>query len=83
MGTSTVKYNSSLSKKTKTKIKDEKTTTKKLGFRISGYVIKDKDNNIVEQEYKPKEKLKDEHIPTIFEKMLKSGSRDEINQEAL
>jgi hypothetical protein len=44
MGTSTVKSFCSDDKILRSKCKDEKTTTKKLGFRITGYLIRGKEN---------------------------------------
>jgi hypothetical protein len=59
------------------------TTTKSLGFRVTGYVFKDDKGQVVEKEYKPHDKAKEEHLPGIFEKLLKSNMREEVNWEAL
>lgn len=59
------------------------TTSATLGFRVTGYIIKDKDGNVVEKEVKPHGKALAEHIPGIITKVLKGNGLDEINREGL
>ncbi len=46
---------------------------------MTGYLIKDEKGDIVESVKKPKDKVKEEHIPDIFKKLLKSNNQTEIN----
>mmetsp|Transcript_23934 Transcript_23934/g.23615 ORF Transcript_23934/g.23615 Transcript_23934/m.23615 type:complete len:141 (+) Transcript_23934:341-763(+) len=63
--------------------KDAKSTSKCLGFRVTGYIVKDKEGAVVEKVYKPFRKLAEDQIPSIFVQILKSNGREEVNREAL
>jgi hypothetical protein len=62
--------------------KDAVTTSATLGFRVTGYVIKDEKGEVLEVVKKPKEKVKEEHIPDILRKLLKSNNHPEVNIRA-
>ena len=83
MGVTTITINTLPHKIDRCIYKDENTTTKKLGFRITGYIFKDENGEIIEKEFKPHGKAKEEMVPGIFENLLKSGGRGETNAEAL
>jgi hypothetical protein len=63
--------------------KDAKTTSVSLGFRVTGYIIKDKEGRVVEKEVKPHGKALAEHIPAIISKVLSGNENGDINPEAL
>jgi len=66
MGTTSITFNSKVDKIDKIHQKDAKTTTKSLGFRVTGYILKDKKGEILEKTYKPHGKAMEEHIPGII-----------------
>ena len=59
--------------------KDAVTTSVTLGFRVTGYLIKDKQGNVIEKELKPHGKALAEHIPRIIKKVLSGNEREDIN----
>ena len=84
MGTSTLSAKQRLKRNhDKVIIKDRETTTASLGFRVTGFVIKDKNGLVKEKIVKPHSTVKAEHIQNILEKILKSNDLVQINNEAL
>lgn len=83
MGTSTITFNTKPHRVDHVHIKDAKTTSKKLGFRVTGYVIKAANGEIQEKVYKPFEKASEESIPEIIKRILTSNGKPDINREAL
>ena len=73
MGTTTITVNTPDEKKERANAKDAKTTTTTLGFRVTGYIIKDKAGNVQEKVVKPHGKALAEHIPGIIAKVLKGN----------
>ncbi|CDW84054.1 UNKNOWN [Stylonychia lemnae] len=66
------------------KLKDSMTTTKTLGFRVTGYIIKDSNGNTLEKVVKPHGKIKAEQIPIILQKLLSfQNDQNGINSEAI
>jgi hypothetical protein len=63
--------------------KDHKTTTISHGFRVTAYIIKDANGNVIEKEVKPHGKALAEHIPGILKRVLGGNGLSEINQDAL
>mgnify|MGYP000178899594 CR=1 FL=1 len=51
-----------MNKEAKVKLKDDKTTTSKLGMRVTGYVIKDENGEIQDKSYKVFEGMTEETI---------------------
>ncbi len=80
MGTSTVTLNTAESRIQSKHAKDLKTTTCTLGFRVTAYIIKDDDGNLVEKVVKPHSTVKAEHVPEIFRKIF--SFKNQINREA-
>lgn len=84
MGTSTLSAKQRAKRKVDKVIrKDQETTTSQLGFRVTGYIIKDQQGQIIEKVVKPHGLVKVEHIPGILQKVLKSNGTTEVNLEAL
>ena len=70
MGTNTITCNiKSEQRLIKRKIKDKNTTTRKLGFKIIGYVIKSRDKLVEEKFYKFPYK-KENEIPIILKRIF-------------
>lgn len=63
--------------------KDHKTTTVTHGFRVTAYIIKDANGNVIEKEVKPHGKALAEHIPGILRKVLSGNELSKVNQDAL
>jgi len=71
MGISTVSARKRVKRNTiKALQKDQDTTTVQLGFRVTGYIIKDRLGMVKEKVVKPHGLVKKEHIPGILEKIL-------------
>ena len=83
MGTTSITCNTKPDRIELTRAKDAKTTSATLGFRVTGYIIKDRNGQVLEKETKPHGKAKAEQIPGIITKLLKGNELDEINREAL
>jgi hypothetical protein len=83
MGTSSITINTPPHKYDYIKEKDHKTTTETLGFRVTAYIIKDKEGKIIEKEVKPHGKVLAEHIPGILRRVLSGNENREINKDAL
>lgn len=83
MGTSSITINTPKQKYDYIIDKDHKTTTKTLGFRVTAYIIKDRDGNVVEKEVKPHGRVHAEHIPGILRRVLSGNDNREINKDAL
>ena len=83
MGTSSITINTPQYKYDYIKDKDVKTTTSTLGFRVTAYIIKDKEGNITEKEVKPHGRVHAEHIPGILRRVLSGNENREVNLEAL
>ena len=66
MGTSSITVNTPLDRYDYSNQKDAKTTSVSLGFRVTGYIIKDKSGKVVQREIKPHGKALAEHIPGII-----------------
>jgi hypothetical protein len=83
MGTTSITVNTPLDQYERANEKDAKTTSVSLGFRVTGYIIKDKEGKVIEKEVKPHGKALAEHIPGIISKVLSGNDLGSINQEAL
>lgn len=83
MGTTSITVNTPPEKIDYSNKKDAKTTSLTLGFRVTAYIIKDKNGQVSEKEYKPHGKALAEHIPGIISKVLCGNERQSINKEAL
>ena len=83
MGTSSITINTPQYKYDYIKEKDQKTTTATLGFRVTAYIIKDKEGNVIEKEVKPHGRVHAEHIPGILRRVLSGNENREVNLEAL
>lgn len=57
----------------KTRLKDENTTSKRFGYRVTGYALKDDKGEIMEKVYKPYKMINEHNIKTLFVKFLKSN----------
>jgi hypothetical protein len=66
MGTTTITFNTKPHKIENVHLKDARTTTKSLGFRVTGYVIKTASGGIQEKAYKPHYKAMEDLIPGIL-----------------
>jgi len=83
MGTSSITINTPPHKYDYIRDKDHKTTTETLGFRVTAYIIKDSEGNVIEKEVKPHGKVLAEHIPGIFRRILSGNQNRDINKDAL
>jgi hypothetical protein len=83
MGTTSVTGNTPADKVEAINRKDAETTSTRLGFRVTGYIIKGPEGVILEKEYKPHKTVTEEHLPGIIRKLLKYHDKEEINREAL
>lgn len=79
VGYTSVTKNTTPEKVDRIKRKDLTTTSVTLGFRVTGYIIKDEKGEVIESVKKPKDLVKAEHLPDIFRKILKSNNQTEIN----
>ena len=79
IGFTSVTKNTPIDQIEKIKRKDASTTSVSLGFRVTGYIIKDEKGDIFEQVKKPKDLVKEEHITEILRKLLKSNNQTDIN----
>lgn len=83
MGTTSITVNTPADDYERIREKDEKTTSTTLGFRVTAYIIKDKEGKVLEKEVKPHGKALAEHIPGIIRKVLSGNELGAINPEAL
>lgn len=66
MGTTSITVNTPLDMYDRAREKDAKTTSVTLGFRVTGYIIKDHEGKVLQKEVKPHGKALAEHIPGII-----------------
>ena len=83
MGTTSITVNTPPDKIDYSNKKDAKTTSLTLGFRVTAYIIKDKNGQVIEKEVKPHGKALAEHIPGIINKVLCGNERTSLNNDAL
>jgi hypothetical protein len=83
MGTSSITINTPPQKYDYIREKDHKTTTETMGFRVTAYIVKDFEGNIIEKVVKPHGKVLAEHIPGILRRVLSGNENREINTHAL
>ena len=83
MGTNSFTKYSSEERRERIKRKDEKSTSSVLGFRVTGYIIKDQEGQVLEKVLKPHGTATVDKIPEIIANVLKSNGLASVNLEAL
>ena len=83
MGRSTKPENASKEVKADDKIKCEKTTSAKLGFRITGYVIRNILGDVADSGFKVKENIQEKDVSKILMRLLCCNGQMDPNMVAL